>query len=144
MPSVLRKVEDKAPSKKLDRHIGHRMRLRRSLLRMTQGQVAEILGITFQQVQKYEQGQNRISAGRLYEVSRFLGVPILYFFEGLESKSSSPNNASHTQVSEIFLCSYQDDAYQELAEFIRAYQNIANVKFRKSFIFHGPVINLRL
>ncbi len=91
MPPVLKKVKNKAPINKLDSHVGHRMRLRRSLLRMTQSQVAEGLGITFQQVQKYEQGQNRISAARLYEVSKLLGVPIVYFFEGLEGKSPVAN-----------------------------------------------------
>jgi transcriptional regulator with XRE-family HTH domain len=67
----------------VDLHIGKRLRRRRRLLGLTQQQVAGAVGIRFQQVQKYECGANRISAGRLFELSSALSVPVQYFFEGL-------------------------------------------------------------
>ncbi|MCX7587279.1 helix-turn-helix domain-containing protein [Phenylobacterium sp. 58.2.17] len=67
----------------VDVHVGARIRLRRNLRRATQTELAEALGLTFQQVQKYERGSNRISASMLYGAALFLDVPILAFFEGL-------------------------------------------------------------
>lgn len=68
-----------------DRHVGARMRERRIMLGLTQQQMAELIGVTYQQSHKYEKGVNRISAGRLYQVAQALGVPVDYFFEGLSS-----------------------------------------------------------
>ena len=68
----------------VDVHVGRRVRLRRSLLGLSQERLADALHLTFQQVQKYEKGSNRIGAGRLYDLSRALDVPVSYFFEGLE------------------------------------------------------------
>ena len=67
----------------VDLHVGGRVRLRRTLLGMSQQTLADGLGITFQQVQKYERGANRIGAGRLYDLSRALAVPVNYFFDQL-------------------------------------------------------------
>ena len=66
----------------IDAQVGNRVRLRRMLIGMSQERLGELLGLTFQQVQKYEKGVNRIGAGRLFEVSRILDVPIDYFYEG--------------------------------------------------------------
>jgi transcriptional regulator with XRE-family HTH domain len=66
-----------------DRHVGARVRKRRRLLEMSQTALADALGITFQQVQKYENGTNRVSASRLQQISSFLQVPISFFFDGL-------------------------------------------------------------
>jgi transcriptional regulator with XRE-family HTH domain len=83
----------------IDGQVGNRVRLRRMLIGMSQERLGELLGLTFQQVQKYEKGVNRIGAGRLFEVSRILGVPIDYFYEGaatqiaggpMDSESSPP------------------------------------------------------
>jgi transcriptional regulator with XRE-family HTH domain len=68
----------------IDQHVGARLRLRRSLLEMSQSQLGERLGVTFQQIQKYERGTNRIGASRLFNVSRVMEVPVAYFFEGLD------------------------------------------------------------
>ena len=68
----------------IDGQVGNRVRLRRMLIGMSQERLGELLGLTFQQVQKYEKGVNRIGAGRLFEVSRILGVPIDYFYEGVQ------------------------------------------------------------
>src|SRR3954467_13515828 len=65
----------------VDMHVGARMRLRRTLLGMSQEAVAEQLGLTFQQVQKYERGTNRVSSSRLFDLCRIFNVPIAYFFD---------------------------------------------------------------
>ena len=70
----------------IDAQVGNRVRLRRMLIGMSQERLGELLGLTFQQVQKYEKGVNRIGAGRLFEVSRILGVTIEYFYEGVNSQ----------------------------------------------------------
>ncbi len=73
----------------VDTHIGHRIRTRRQILKITQDSLAERLGITFQQVQKYEKGSNRISASRLLDVAAILDVPLTYFFEDLDGSKGS-------------------------------------------------------
>ena len=80
----------------IDGQVGNRVRLRRMLIGMSQERLGELLGLTFQQVQKYEKGVNRIGAGRLFEVSRILGVPIDYFYEGAATQIAgfSENEAS--------------------------------------------------
>lgn len=67
----------------IDVHVGSRIRMRRQLINMSQERLGELLGITFQQVQKYEKGANRISASRLFYSAKTLGVPVQFFFEGL-------------------------------------------------------------
>lgn len=68
-----------------DKHLGARVRMRRLMLKMSQEKLGDELGITFQQIQKYEKGTNRISASRLQDMSRVLDVPVPFFFEGLPS-----------------------------------------------------------
>ena len=70
----------------VDAHVGARIRLRRKLLGLSQQQLAERLGLTFQQVQKYERGVNRVSASKLYETAQVLGAPVTHFFEGLDGE----------------------------------------------------------
>jgi transcriptional regulator with XRE-family HTH domain len=72
----------------VDAHVGHRVRLRRMLIGMSQERLGELLGLTFQQVQKYEKGINRIGAGRLFEVAGILGVPISFFYEDADANGS--------------------------------------------------------
>lgn len=67
----------------VDVHVGQRLRVRRSLLGMSQEKLAEAIGLTFQQIQKYERGVNRISAGRLFQFSKILEVPINYFYDNV-------------------------------------------------------------
>lgn len=71
----------------VDVHVGKRVRHRRWMVGMTQQQLADKVGIKFQQIQKYETGMNRISASRLWDISDALGVPISFFFEGLDQSS---------------------------------------------------------
>jgi transcriptional regulator with XRE-family HTH domain len=68
----------------IDRHVGGRVRERRIMLGLTQQQLADLIGVTYQQAHKYERAINRISAGRLFEIAQVLGVPVSYFFAGLE------------------------------------------------------------
>lgn len=77
----------KAPNP-TDRHVGSRVRMRRMMLSMSQEKLGDALGLTFQQVQKYEKGTNRIGASRLQQISNILQVPVAFFFEG------APNNAA--------------------------------------------------
>jgi transcriptional regulator with XRE-family HTH domain len=67
----------------VDVHVGKRIRMRRQILSLSQEKLGELLGITFQQVQKYEKGSNRISASRLFNTAKILGVPVQFFFEDL-------------------------------------------------------------
>jgi len=73
--------------RQIDRHVGEAIRRRRAELGMTQHDLASVLGISYQQVQKYETGANRVSAGRLFEMSRQLDCPIGYFFDGLDENA---------------------------------------------------------
>lgn len=74
----------------IDAHVGKRLRLRRSLVGMSQERLGELLGLTFQQIQKYERGANRIGSGRLYEIGRILGVPVSWFFEEMPARPLEP------------------------------------------------------
>ena len=69
----------------IDRYVGARMRQRRTMLGLTQQQMAELIGVTYQQAHKYEKGINRVAAGRLYSIAQALGVEVSYFFEGIET-----------------------------------------------------------
>lgn len=73
----------KAPSP-IDRHVGARIRMCRVLIGMSQEKLGEQLGVSFQQVQKYEKGTNRVGSGRLHEIGRILGVPVAFFYDGQE------------------------------------------------------------
>ena len=83
LKSSTKPVPRRARAQDTDRHVGARMRERRVVLGLTQQQMAEIIGVTYQQAHKYEKGINRIAAGRLYHIARALGVEVGYFFEGL-------------------------------------------------------------
>src|SRR5580704_2888541 len=79
-----------------DKHVGSRVRMRRLMLDMSQTDIANALGLTFQQVQKYEKGTNRISASRLQHISQILQVPVPFFFEGAPAASRIPQAAKGT------------------------------------------------
>lgn len=84
LPSARRAT---ARTQDIDRHVGSRVRERRIMLGLTQQQLADLIGVTYQQAHKYERAINRISAGRLYEIAQVLGVPVSYFFAGIEQDS---------------------------------------------------------
>lgn len=74
----------------IDVHVGSRLRMRRQIISMSQEKLGELLGITFQQVQKYEKGSNRISASRLFHAAKILGIPVQAFFEDLPNVEGEP------------------------------------------------------
>ena len=81
-----------------DKHVGNRVRMRRLMLGLSQTKLADALGLSFQQVQKYEKGANRISASKLQQISSFLQVPIPFFFEGLSDPSNASRHAAGTPI----------------------------------------------
>ena len=99
--------------------VGRRARERRTLEGMSQTAVAERLGLTFQQLQKYERGYNRISASRLYELAQLFDVPVSYFYEGMEEGSSAPSR------DEVLTT-------RETLELVKAYYAISDARVRDS------------
>src|SRR5271166_2140635 len=89
------KIDTPSP---VDVHVGSRVRLRRTLLGMSQEKLGEAIGLTFQQVQKYERGANRVGASRLYDLSRVLDVPVSFFFEDLATPSEEERAAIEEQT----------------------------------------------
>ncbi|MEQ8558439.1 MAG: helix-turn-helix transcriptional regulator [Henriciella sp.] len=122
--------ESKLPSK-IDHLVGQRLRWRRRELRLTQEQLGEKLGLTFQQVQKYEKGVNRISAGRLYELSTVLDVPVLYFYEGAEDYLALPNGSLNEDSEPAAPLPLMD---QEAMELLSAFQKIEDEELRKTLL----------
>ncbi len=120
----------------IDVHVGSRIRLRRTLLGMSQERLGEALGLTFQQVQKYERGVNRVGASRLFDLSRVLDVPISFFFDdmpeglanayGMQSTRRPPGFTEPTDA-------FTDDALnrRETLELVRAYYRITDPAVRK-------------
>ena len=85
----------------IDIQVGNRVRIRRMLIGMSQERLGDLLGLTFQQVQKYEKGVNRIGAGRLFEVSRILNVPVDFFYEGVNAIPAGASEAESAPVMEF-------------------------------------------
>jgi transcriptional regulator with XRE-family HTH domain len=105
MTSARRSIGKSRPQD-IDRHVGARMRDRRILLGLTQQQMAELVGVTYQQAHKYEKSINRVSAGRLYTIARALGVQVSYFYEGLFAEGApapSPNQRMLLELARNFL-----------------------------------------
>jgi transcriptional regulator with XRE-family HTH domain len=96
--------ERRVPKKQvnpIDIQVGNRVRIRRMLIGMSQERLGDLLGLTFQQVQKYEKGVNRIGAGRLFEVSRILNVPVDFFYEGANAIPAGASEAESAPVMEF-------------------------------------------
>ena len=106
-----------------DLHVGKRLRRRRRLLGLTQQQLAESIGIRFQQIQKYECGANRVTASRLYELAVALNVPVNYFFEGLAQQALAPA-APGAPANDRDLIAADVLSQKETLELIRAYYKL--------------------
>ncbi|MCC6918192.1 MAG: helix-turn-helix transcriptional regulator [Alphaproteobacteria bacterium] len=116
----------------IDAHVGARVRLRRMLIGMSQEKLGEMLGVTFQQVQKYEKGANRIGASRLFEVSQILGVPVQYFFDDLPAEGERPvarPQGLPEDSEESFVMDFV--VSQEGLALNQAYKKIGNTKLRR-------------
>lgn len=130
-------VEREGRASPIDVHVGARIRLRRTLLGMSQERLGEALGLTFQQVQKYERGVNRVGASRLFDLSRVLDVPISFFFEDMPEALAAPvahrmQAAGFAEPQEGF-GNPADDAMsrRETLELVRAYYRITDPAVRK-------------
>lgn len=123
----------------IDVHVGNRIRLRRTLLGLSQDKLASLLGLTFQQVQKYERGMNRVGASRLWDISRVLDIPIGFFFEDMDKEvaNQSPRMFIVPEAENEFLeedsAIYEADPMQrkETLELVKAYYKIPNRKAAK-------------
>jgi len=120
----------------VDVHVGGRVRMRRTLLGMSQEKLGEAIGLTFQQVQKYERGTNRIGASRLYDLSKVLDVPVGFFFEDLSDYTAPGEAANNRSASEGMAeeqAEYEFDpmAKRETLELVRAYYRIRDPQVRK-------------
>jgi transcriptional regulator with XRE-family HTH domain len=117
-----------------DKHVGSRLRMRRLMLDMSQTDVADALGLTFQQLQKYEKGSNRISASRLQHISQILQVPVPFFFEGAPAASGIPQAAGG--AAEAPSSSYVADflATSDGLDLVKAFMCIEDAKLRRSIV----------
>jgi transcriptional regulator with XRE-family HTH domain len=110
----------------IDVQVGSRVRLRRNMLGLSQEKLGESIGLTFQQVQKYEGGANRVSASRLSQIADILGVPISYFFNDLEPDGGEPSQHDAEARERL--------QRPETIELIRSYYAISNQEIRRQFL----------
>jgi transcriptional regulator with XRE-family HTH domain len=122
----------------VDIHVGIRLRLRRTLLDMTQEQVASRVGVTFQQLQKYERGVNRVSASRLYDLARCLSVQVGYFFEDLGDDLSRPTQNIPAPIGVDAPAAAAQPRYErddmsrnETLQIVRSYWRLPDAEARK-------------
>ncbi len=117
----------------VDVHVGSRVRLRRTMLGMIQEKLGAAIHLTFQQVQKYERGTNRIGSSRLFELSKVLDVPVSFFFDDMPPEVSGERSNRPTGMAEAQGAVYEADtlAKRETLELVRAYYRIKNEKVRK-------------
>jgi transcriptional regulator with XRE-family HTH domain len=122
----------------IDIHVGSRLRMRRNLVGLSQEQLGKSLGLTFQQIQKYERGINRMGSSRLFQIAKTLSVPVAYFFEEIPasfSLSTPPGFADNEQSSLEGAPEKQSDydilRRRETLELIRAYYRIQDDKQRR-------------
>ena len=120
----------KAPNP-VDKHVGSRVRMRRIMLGMSQEKLGDALSLTFQQVQKYEKGTNRIGASRLQHISNILQVPVAFFFEGAPSVPGAPH-AKSTAPSPDYVADFL--ATSAGLELIKAFTRIKDAKLRRRIV----------
>ncbi len=120
----------------IDLHVGQRLRQRRSLLGMSQEKLGEAVGITFQQIQKYERGSNRIGASRLYQFSIILDVSISYFFEGMPKGPQTEGVSTPIGMSDQAQAPFEMEtlARRETLDLVRAYTKIADPQVRRQIM----------
>ena len=117
----------KAPNP-IEKHVGGRVRMRRMMLGMSQEKLGNNLGLTFQQVQKYEKGTNRIGASRLQQISHILQVPVSFFFEGAPVNSNAPRRAPSPAYVSDFL------ATSDGLALTKAFMRISDSKLRRRIV----------
>lgn len=122
MPRRPGRPTNQRASTKVDSHVGNRLRQRRVLLGLSQQQLARRLSLTFQQLQKYENGANRVSASRLYQLARVLDVPIMWFYDGINAPRR--NRDKTAELSKLM-------GDSETLRFVQAYYRIKDVNARQ-------------
>ena len=122
----------KAPNP-IDKHVGSRVRMRRMMLGMSQEKLGNNLGLTFQQVQKYEKGTNRIGASRLQQISHILQVPVAFFFEGAPANANGPRSED---MNEAPSPAYVSDflATSDGLALTKAFMRISDMKLRRRIV----------
>ena len=120
----------KAPNP-IDRHVGSRVRMRRMLIGMSQEKLGEALGLTFQQVQKYEKGTNRIGASRLHRIASVLGVPIEFFYEGAPHANATQGGFAEAPAS-TYVSDFLSTA--EGVQLVKAFLGIKDAKVRRKLV----------
>jgi transcriptional regulator with XRE-family HTH domain len=139
-PSTARKRRAPSATKggpnAVDVHVGLRVRLRRTLMGMSQEKLAEALGLTFQQVQKYERGVNRIGASRLYSLSKVLDVPISFFYEDMPVAIAGQVRRQPPGLSESAAAHYDAGpmSNRETIELVKAYYRIGDAGKRRKVL----------
>jgi transcriptional regulator with XRE-family HTH domain len=133
------KIGKASMSNPVDEHVGGRVRFRRTLLGVTQQQLAEGLGVTFQQVQKYEKGANRIGSSRLYDLSTILDVPVGYFFDEMPEAVKERSPARMLQARDINFAEEIENqeprvTKRETLELVRAYYKVKDPALRKRML----------
>jgi transcriptional regulator with XRE-family HTH domain len=116
----------------IDRHVGGRVRMRRLLLKMSQEKLGEALGLTFQQVQKYEKGMNRIGASRLQQIAKILNVAPAYFFDGAPAATVNQPAGFEEEASSSYVADFISTA--EGLHLIKAFTRIGNARVRKRIL----------
>ncbi len=135
----MKRVEVMAPRKQpnpIDIHVGSRLKLRRTMVGMTQEKLGDQLGVTFQQVQKYEKGANRIGASRLQEIARILSVPVAYFFEDAKDNAPEPDRNMEYGFAEDMTASFDLPQVPsgEAHALARAFSRISDARIRRRII----------
>jgi transcriptional regulator with XRE-family HTH domain len=120
-----------APPNPIDKHVGSRVRMRRKMLAMSQQQLADALGITYQQVQKNERGANRMGASRLQQMSDILQVPVAFFFEGAPN-ASAPHGSNGSALSMVEIDDFVSNS--DGLRLIRAFMRIDNAAVRRRIV----------
>ena len=110
----------------VDVHVGKRIRQRRWLIGMTQQRLADMVGIKFQQIQKYETGANRVSASRLWDIGEAMGVPVAFFFDGVKDSAGVPDEARGSVPPDML-------SDKEAMELVRTYYAIPENQRRRLF-----------
>ena len=123
-------IPKKAPNP-IDKHVGSRVRMRRKMLAMSQTQLADALGLTFQQVQKYEKGTNRMGASRLQQMSDILQVPVEFFFEGAPN-ASAPHGSNGSALSMVEIDDFVSNS--DGLRLIGAFLRIDNAALRRRIV----------
>lgn len=128
-------VGDRKPNP-VDIHVGERLRSRRSLVGFSQEKLAESVGLTFQQIQKYERGTNRVSASRLWQFSKILKVPISYFFEEFIEKGNDnmPAYGLSDNEQDVFVPEGDLMTRKETINLVREYYSIPDPKLRRDIL----------